>query len=72
LRVLKRARKRGGEWLLGKRSFADAFLYVLTRWIEQTPLSLDDYPTLKAFRTRLQQDEGVKLALKRQDMEAID
>ncbi|PIL19294.1 hypothetical protein P775_15320 [Puniceibacterium antarcticum] len=23
----------GGEWYLGKRSFADTFLYVLTRWI---------------------------------------
>ena len=28
----------GGEWYLGQRSFADTFLYVLTRWIEKTPL----------------------------------
>lgn len=61
----------GGEWYLGQRSFADAFLYVLTRWIEMTPLSIDDYPALKAFRSRMEEDEGVRLALKRQDMKAI-
>ncbi len=60
-----------GDWYLGKRSFADMFLYVLTRWIEQTPLSIDNYPALKAHRTRMEADEGVRLALKRQDMEPI-
>jgi glutathione S-transferase len=60
-----------GDWYLGKRSFADTFLYVLTRWIEQTPLSIDNYPALKAHRTRMEADEGVRLALKRQDMEPI-
>ena len=62
----------GGEWYLGERSFADTFLYVLTRWIEQTPLSIEDYPTLKGHRGRMEADEGVGLALKRQDMEPID
>ena len=61
----------GGEWYLGQRSFADTFLYVLTRWIEMTPLSIEDYPALKAFRARMEEDEGVRLALKRQDMEPI-
>jgi len=61
----------GGDWYLGKRSFADTFLYVLTRWIEQTPLFIDNYPALKAHRTRMEADEGVRLALKRQDMELI-
>lgn len=63
--------KSGGEWLIGKRSLADTFLYVLTRWIEQTPLSIDDYPALKQHRTRMEADEGVQLALDRQDMEPI-
>jgi glutathione S-transferase len=44
---------------------------VLTRWIEMTPLSIEDYPALKAFRARMEEDEGVRLALKRQDMKAI-
>jgi glutathione S-transferase len=61
----------GGEWYLGQRSFADTFLYVLTRWIEKTPLSIEDYPALKAHRTRMEADEGVKKALGLQDMEPI-
>lgn len=61
----------GGEWYLGQRSFADTFLYVLTRWIEQTPLSIDNYPALKTHRARMEADEGVRLALKRQNMEPV-
>ena len=61
----------GGEWYLGKRSFADTFLYVLTRWIEQTPLAIDDYPALKQHRARMEANDGVRQALKRQDMEPI-
>ena len=61
----------GGEWYLGEKSFADAYLYVTTRWIEQTPLSIDDYPALKAHRARMEQDKGVKVALERQRMETI-
>jgi len=60
-----------GDWYLGKRSFADTFLYVLMRWIEKTPLSYDDYPTLKQHMARMEADEGVQLALKRQNMEPI-
>jgi glutathione S-transferase len=61
----------GGEWYLGQRSFADTFLYVLTRWIEKTPLSINTYPALKAYRARMEADEGVKKALARQSMEPI-
>lgn len=61
----------GGEWYLGKRSFADAFLYVLCRWIEQTPLSIDDYPALKKHRARMEADRGVQAALQRQEMEPV-
>jgi glutathione S-transferase len=61
----------GGKWYLGQRSFADTFLYVLTRWIEKTPLSIGDYPALKAFRVHMEADEGVKQALARQAMEPI-
>ncbi len=64
-------RDAGGEWYLSRRSFADTYLYVLARWIEQTPLSIGDYPALKAHRARMEADEGVRLALRRQDMEPI-
>ena len=61
----------GGEWYLGQRSFADTFLYVLTRWIETTPLAIEKYPALKEYRARMEDDEGVRQALARQDMKAI-
>lgn len=61
----------GGEWYLGERSFADAFLYVLVRWLDQTPLSLADYPALAAHRDRMEADEGVQTALARQEMKPM-
>ena len=61
----------GSEYYLGEKSFADAYLYVLTRWIEQTPLSIDDYPELRAHRQRMQADADVNAALERQKMEAV-
>ena len=61
----------GGVWYLGEKSFADAFLYVLVRWLDQTPLSLDDYPALAAYRKRMEADAGVKTALARQGMEPM-
>ena len=61
----------GGEFYLGQKSFADAFLYVLCRWIEQTPLEIGDYPALKNHRERMEQDEGVRTALERQRMEPV-
>jgi len=61
-----------GDWYLGMRGFADTFLYVLTRWIEKTPLAYDDYPALKQHMAQMQADAGVQLALKRQNMEPIE
>ena len=63
--------RNGGEWYLGKRSFADAYLYVLTRWADQTPVPLSDTPALVAHRTRMEADEKVRLALARQDMKPL-
>ena len=60
-----------GDWLLGRRSFADAYLYVLTRWIDQTPLEIGKWPALKAHRGRMEADEGVRVALARQGMEVV-
>lgn len=61
----------GGEWYLGQRSFADAYLYVLTRWADQTPVALADTPGLAAHRARMEADDGVRIALARQDMEPL-
>ena len=64
-------RSNGGEWYLGRRSFADAYLYVLTRWAEQLPVALSDTPLLVDHRRRMEGDEGVRTALGRQDMKPI-
>ena len=61
----------GGAWYLGKRSFADAYLYVLTRWIDQTPLEMAGYPALQTHRTAMQDDAAVQKALARQDMKPV-
>lgn len=61
----------GGAFYLGERSFADAYLYVITTWIEKTPLSIRDYPALAAFRDRMEQDAGVLKALQRQGMQPV-
>ena len=60
---------RAGEWYLGERSFADAYLYTVVRWLDLIPLSLDDYTALRAHRDRMEADEGVRTALARQKME---
>ena len=60
-----------GEWYLGDRSFADTYLYVLTRWIDQTPMTIEEFPHLFAHRTRMQDDDGVRTALARQDMKPV-
>lgn len=67
----KQLSENGGDWYLGQRSFADTFLYVLMRWIEDTPLSADDYPALKRHRARMEENAGVQKALARQGMEPI-
>ena len=58
----------GGDHYLGTRSTADAYLYVLTRWIDSTPLSLDAYPKLQEFKAMMQDDADVQTALARQGM----
>ena len=64
-------RENGGEWYLGRRSFADAYLYVLTRWADQTPVALSDTPLLTDHRRRMEDDAGVRTALDRQGMEPM-
>lgn len=59
-----------GDYYLGQRTTADAYLYVITRWIDSTPLSLTDYPKLRAFRVMMESDPDVKAALSRQGMDA--
>ena len=54
----------GREWaLFGRRTVADAYLYVMCRWKDKTPTPLAHYPALAAYKTRLDSDAGVQRAL---------
>ena len=68
---LERELSANGAWYLGERSFADAYLYVLARWLPLTPIALDDYAAIKAHATRMETDDAVLAALERQGMEPL-
>ncbi len=54
----------GKTWsLFDHRSVADAYLYVMCRWKDLSPTKIAAYPALAAFKSRLDEDEGVKRAL---------
>ena len=52
----------------GRRSVADAYLYVLLRWVEEAPGGLSGYSGLLRFRTRMEMDGTVQCALRGQGM----
>ena len=58
----------GREWMvLGRRTVADAYLFVMTRWKDQTKRPLSNYPFLCAYRERLAEDPGVLRAIAEED-----
>lgn len=57
-----------GPWMLENRSYADAYLYIVMRWISGTPLKLEDYPNLARHQREMEKDAGVQKALKLQGM----
>ena len=60
-----------GPWLLSQKSYADAYLYIVMRWTEKTPLQLSDYPALAAHQARMEADPKVLDALARQKMTPV-
>ena len=56
-------------FLFGRRTVADAYLYMLVRTADILPDGLEPYPALAAFRTRLDADVGVMAALAEQDLQ---
>lgn len=51
-----------------RRTVADAYLFVLTLWIDMTPVALANFPGLESFRQAMQADPGVNRALELQGM----
>ena len=57
----------GGEWMLfNRRTVADAYLYVMCSWTDDTPTLLSSFPKLNAFKLRLDSDAGIQRALREQ------
>ena len=54
----------GKTWrLFDRRTVADAYLYVMCTWKDQTPTPLASFPSLAAFRARLDKDPDVMRAV---------
>jgi len=58
----------GKDWLTGKRSIADPYLYVLLRWAQYKEVDLSAMPNLQRFFGQLAADDGVKRALQKQGL----
>jgi glutathione S-transferase len=58
------ARLRDHAWLAGKRSGADAYLFVTLRWAQRVGVDLSGLDGLAAFFTRMSEDADVQAALK--------
>jgi glutathione S-transferase len=53
----------GRDWLTGRRSIADPYLFVMFRWAVGTDVGLDGLRNLTAFARRMYLDRGVRAAL---------
>ena len=54
----------GKDWMLfGRRTVADAYLYVMASWKDRSPEPLAHYPALAAFKARLDADDSVRHAV---------
>lgn len=58
----------GKGWLTGKRSIADPYLYVVGRWARAKEIDLSGMDNLQRFLTRMDADESVVTALKKQGL----
>lgn len=53
----------GTNWLVGTRSIADAYLYVVTRWAMGKQIDLSGFANLERFFTNMSADPSVQKAL---------
>jgi glutathione S-transferase len=62
------AQLRDGAYLLGVRTVADAYLYVLTRWMDYLPGGVAPFANLARFRAAMERDSAVAGALTAQGL----
>jgi len=58
----------GRDWLTGKKSIADPYLYVVLRWAHFKEVDLGGMTNLQRFYQQIETDEGVKRALQKQGL----
>lgn len=58
----------GKEFLAGKKSVADAYLFVILGWCKALQLDISEYSNLSAFVARMAEDEAVKTALSQEGL----
>ncbi|MDB5641110.1 MAG: glutathione S-transferase [Hyphomicrobiales bacterium] len=60
------------RWILNdRRSVADAYLYVLLRWVDYAPYGIKAFPDLARFRLLMEDDPAVQAALRAQGMNPV-
>lgn len=52
------------DWLVGSRSIADPYLFVMLRWAESTAVDVANLDNLARFGERMREDPGVARALR--------
>ncbi|MDO5686372.1 MAG: glutathione S-transferase N-terminal domain-containing protein [Neisseria sp.] len=58
----------GKEYLSGKKSVADAYLFVILRWYLGMEFDLNIFKNLPAFVERMQADKGVQAAMRKEGL----
>lgn len=58
----------GKDWLIGSRSIADPYLFVLTRWAKANDIDLSGLDNIERFFRHMHADAGVQKALKEEGL----
>lgn len=58
----------GRQWVTGKRSIADPYLYTILRWTHAKNIDIANMKNLQAFVSRMNTDPGVRAALAAQGL----
>lgn len=58
----------GKDWITGRRSIADPYLYTVLRWADVMKIDLSDLQNLSRFKQRMETDSGVQQALKEEGL----